>query len=130
MPISYSYESGRGQIRTIVVGDIALAEIDAHLKSVTVEPWYPAPAIVDVRLASVSLPSRDVRLIVELLREIAPRTRSTPIAVVVGSDVAFGLVRMIQLLLDDVVNIRPFRTEEAATGWLKQESEPSAGQTA
>ena len=41
-------------------------------------------------------------------------------AVIVSSDVAFGLTRMIELMLDDVITIAPFRDIVSARTWLAQ----------
>jgi hypothetical protein len=38
--------------------------------------------------------------------------------VIVSSDVAFGLTRMIELMPDDVITIAPFRDIGSARTWL------------
>jgi hypothetical protein len=121
MSITYSFDAQQGLINTVVAGEVCLADIEAHFRQVSAEPWFPAPAIADAREAPPTIPSREVRAIVELLRQLGPRLHGAPTAVLVASDVAFGLVRMIELLLDDVVTIRPFRDRAAAFAWLAEQ---------
>ncbi len=121
LPITYRYDPGRRLLETTVSGDVGLVDVDEYFKKVRLEPWFPPPALTDVRKASPSLPGAEVRAIAELLRRLGPELKRAPLAVLVDSDVAFGLVRMIGLLLDDVVNVRPFRGPAAALTWLEQE---------
>jgi hypothetical protein len=43
-----------------------------------------------------------------------------PTAVVVGDDAAFGMMRMFQMLLEDVALLRPFRVLADAEDWLRE----------
>jgi hypothetical protein len=74
--------------------------------------------MVDTRLAAPEISSAEIRTIVASLALIGPRMEGAPIAVIVPSDLAFGLVRMIGLLLDDRLHIVPFRDPSAAAAWL------------
>lgn len=130
MPITYSFQSPPGVIVTAVTGTVSVADVEAHIRDVSAESWFPAPALVDTREASANLPSRDVRAIVELLRRLGSRLNGSPIAVVVPSDVAYGLVRMIELLLDEVVTIGAFRTREEAIAWLAHQQRSTDGWSA
>jgi hypothetical protein len=120
MPITYSFDARQGLIKTVATGEIGVADIEAHLRQITAEPWFPASALADVRETSPNVSSEEVRAIVALFRLLGPRLQGSPIAVLVGSDAAYGLVRMIELLLDDVVTITPFRDQAAAITWLSQ----------
>jgi hypothetical protein len=52
------------------------------------------------------------------MREAASTETMGPTAIVVGSDVAYGMMRMMQALLDDVIPLRPFRSLADAETWL------------
>jgi hypothetical protein len=121
MPITYSYNAQRGLHEAVVSGEVTLAEVEAYFRQVRTEPWFPAPSLTDVRDARPSLPSEDVRAIAELLRELGPTLRGAPIAVLVSSQVGYGLVRMIELLVDDVATVRPFLDPDAAMTWLDEQ---------
>jgi hypothetical protein len=127
MPIEYSYDSEKRLLTTVVSGKVGFAETAEHFRQVSAEPWFPAPSLTDVRGASAEIPSSEVRAIVELLRDMSPRIREVSIAVLVDSDVSYGLVRMIQLLLEETATIRPFRDREKALHWLSERSAHGAG---
>ncbi|HTO72746.1 MAG TPA: hypothetical protein VMJ30_02955, partial [Gemmatimonadales bacterium] len=95
-----------------------VAEIHEHLRNVEQESWFPAPALVDARFAAPAVSGADVRGIVARLVAFGERMRDAPIAVVVSSDLGYGLVRMIGLLLDDRISVLPFRELTAADAWL------------
>lgn len=122
MPIDYSYDSQKRLLTTIVSGDVGFAETAAHFHQVSHEPWFPAPSLTDVRGASAAIPSSEVRAMVELFRDLGPRIRGIPIAVLVDSDVSYGLVRMLQLMLEESVTLRPFRDREKALHWIAEHS--------
>ena len=121
MPIVCTFDPERGLINTVASGEVGLRDVAAHLREVSAQPWFPAPALADLREVSGSTPSDEVRAIVGLLRQLAPQLSSAPIAVLVASDLSYGLVRMLELLLDDVIAIRPFRDPEAAIRWLSEQ---------
>jgi hypothetical protein len=118
MPITYKHVPETGVLEIVASGDIGLAEVASCLTAVRGEPWFPAPAIADVRGVTPSIPSHEVREVAGLLRAMAPQLKSVPVAIVVSSTVLFGLVRMLELMLDDVISIKPFHDFESARDWL------------
>jgi hypothetical protein len=120
MPITYSFDAAQDLIHTAVTGDVRPGAIEDHLRAICAEPWFPAPALVDTRLAEANISSAEIRAVVEVFRKLGPRFNHAAIAVIVGSDVAFGLVRMIELMLDDVITITPFRDTASALAWLAE----------
>jgi hypothetical protein len=117
--ITYAFDPPPNLIRTTVTGESTLAEILSHLRRVSLEPWFPSPALVDARTASAAaLPNRDIRAIIDELRALGPRLDGAPIAVLVRSEVSYGLVRMLEILLEGEVTIRPFRHQDEAINWL------------
>jgi hypothetical protein len=61
----------------------------------------------------------EVRDVVDHLRQLSLDETLGPTAVVVSSDVAFGMLRMLEILIEDVVVIRPFREYDDAVKWLE-----------
>ena len=120
MPISYSFDPSLRLVMTFATGEVSFAEIRDHIGHVMGEPWFPAPALVDTRGASADIPGEEVRQIVELLGSLASAMHATPIAVLVPSDLAYGLVRMIGLLLGDRLSIVPFHDAAPAMSWLQK----------
>jgi hypothetical protein len=41
-----------------------------------------------------------------------------PTAVLVSDDVAFGVIRMLEVLVEDICEVRSFRDEQEARAWL------------
>lgn len=127
MPIAYSYDAVRGLIQTVATGHVSPVEAAAHFRDVGNEPWFPAPSLADVRAASTDMSGEEVRQIANHFRQFKPPLRDTPIAVVVSSELAYGLVRMMGLLLDDVAVIHPFRDIAAAMEWLAPHLRSASG---
>lgn len=118
MPITYTHVPETGVLEIVATGDIGLADVATCLNAMRSEPWFPAPAIADVRSVTPSMPTHEVREVAGLLRALAPRLANVPMAIVVSSTVLFGLVRMLKLMLDDVIAIKPFHDFESARQWL------------
>jgi hypothetical protein len=118
MPISYSYDAPRGMILARVTGPTTLADIEEYFRTVRREPWFPAPALTDVRGSTAAMSNDEVRSAVNRLRELASSLRGMPIAIVTDSPASFGLSRMVEQLLDDAVHIHVFRDEPSALAWL------------
>ena len=84
--------------------------------SVDSEP--PHRELIDARRAVVRLSSAEAQEIVELLRSLSRSHPLNRIAVVVSTDVAYGVMRMLQTLVEDVCVVQPFRDLAEAERWL------------
>ena len=120
MPIYYAFDPQQQLLETTVSGDVRFPEIREYLDRLLAEPWFPAPSVTDVCGADGNLPGHEVREIADRLRKLGPRLGGLPVAVVVGSELSYGLVRMLGLLMDDEVNLRPFRDRVGALAWLEE----------
>jgi hypothetical protein len=118
MPIKYTYDASCGLIRTVVTGHVTPSEITDYFRSVSKESYFPAPSLTDARQALPDMRGDEIRSIANSFRALASTMRDSPIAVIVSSDLAFGLVRMLGLFLDDAAVIHPFRDAERAMEWL------------
>ena len=78
----------------------------------------PYRELIDAQNAVVRLSPSELQQIVELLRSLARSRRLGRTAVVVSTDVAYGILRMLQILVEDVCVVQPFRDLAAATLWL------------
>jgi hypothetical protein len=118
--LSHTIDTERNEVTTIVEGTVTLKEVRAHIKQERSDAALPYRELIDARHAEVNLSSSEVRQIVALLRTLARRYRLGQTAVVVSSDVAYGIVRMLQILLEDVCVVQPFRDLTAAALWLSE----------
>jgi hypothetical protein len=122
MEVSRTIDPARHFIYTTVTGEITLAEIYEDMVRLASEPNYSPdmPGIVDMRNATVRLTTDEIRQLAEELRKrplVVARTRR---ALLVGSELAFGIYRMFATLaLGGWTDYRVFRDEQAARDWLK-----------
>jgi hypothetical protein len=61
----------------------------------------------------------EVQELLELLRSLVRSHCLGRTAVVVSTDVAYGIMRMLKVLVEDVCVVRPFRDLPAAELWLR-----------
>ena len=115
---THTVDTERNEVTTIAEGTVTLDEVRAHLHREKSDSALPYRELIDARNAAVSLCSSELQQIVELLRSLARSRGLGRTAVIVSTDVAYGIMRMIQILLEDVCVVQPFRDLAAATLWL------------
>lgn len=101
-------------------GPITFSDIRNHLFKERLEHGLTYAELIDARTASPELSSEDVRKVVSILRGFATEHTLGPTAVVVSTDHGFGMIRMLEIFLEDVCAIRPFREVEAALQWIRE----------
>jgi hypothetical protein len=120
VPITATFDHQHRRVVAVAEGRITLDEIRSHLEEERQEPALGYSELVDARGVIPDFPPADVRVLVAWLRWLGERTRLGPTAVVVDSDLAFGIVRMVEMLVDDVCQVKPFRNKLDAELWLDQ----------
>lgn len=118
MPISYSIDTERGRLLATAQGPITYSEIVAHLEKERKDRGLPYPELIEAMEATAVISAAEVRKVVERLRELGRRNALGPTAVVTDDDVAYGLLRMLEFLVEDVCDVRPFRDRHKAEVWL------------
>jgi hypothetical protein len=99
-------------------GPITLKDIVTHLEEERLEGGLAHRELIDARGYRPAFSSEEVRSTVALLRRLGNESRLGPTAIIVDSDVGYGMARMAEMLLDDVCAVRPFRRMEEAQEWL------------
>jgi len=117
---SHTVDSERNEVTTTAEGTVTLEEVRAHLKREKSDFALPYRELIDARQAVVRLSSSELREIVELLRSFARSHRLGRTAVVVSTDVAYGIMRVFQTLVEDVCEVQPFRDLRTAALWLNE----------
>lgn len=120
MSITATYDHAHRRVIAEAKGPITLDEIRAHLEEERQEPALVYSELLDARGAIPDFPPADVRILVAWIRWLGERTRLGPTAVVVDSDLAFGMARMVEMLVEDVALVKPFTTKLDAELWLDQ----------
>ena len=122
MPIIFTVDHTRQEVRATAVGPITFEDVRAHLAQERQWEGLTYPELVDARPAAISLSPTEVREIVDLLRKLAITSHLGRTAVLVASDYQFGVARMLEALVEDVCEIKPFRDEGEAHLWLTGKS--------
>jgi hypothetical protein len=118
MPIILNVDHERKEIDAVAVGPISYADVENHL---SMEQHFGGLAyreLIDARGAGILLIPAEIRQIGALLRSLGQQSKLGPTAVLVSTDAAFGVMRMLQVLVEDVCEIMPFRDEQEARIWL------------
>jgi|SRR5580700_5233288 hypothetical protein len=110
----------RHELDVIAFGPINYAQIEKHLIEERNIGGLAYKEFVDARDAGLvfALSATEIRKIVALVRNLCQQCKFGPTAVLVSTDFAFGIMRAMEMLLDDVAEIRPFREERLARSWL------------
>jgi len=119
MPISTTFDHQHRRVTAQAEGSVTLDEIRDHLEEERQEPGLGYAELIDARDAVPDFSPADVRVLVAWLRWLGERTRLGPTAVVVSNDFQFGMVRMVEILVEDVCLVRPFRDKLSAELWLE-----------
>ena len=120
MPLKFHIDHERRLLVTTAEGEVHLADIAEHLEQEREARALGCVELVDATRAQVHLSAQDVRQIVALLRKLASEQRLGPTAVVIPSDVGYGMMRMLGILVEDFAEIEPFRNGTQAEVWLAQ----------
>lgn len=118
MPIVMSVDAASGRLRVFADGLVTYPEIVAHLMAERDEADLSLPELIDATLARLDITSAEVRNIVEILRGFERTAPLGPTAVLVADDASYGMLRVLEMLVDEVCHIRPFRRLDEAERWL------------
>ena len=119
MPITFSIDHDANRVDTEIDGDITLLDVLEHLEEEHYRRGLQCLELIDATRATVVFSSRDTRTIVAEIQKHAAQGVFGPTAIVVSDDVTYGMCRMLEILLDDVAPLRPFRKREEAEEWLR-----------
>jgi ABC-type transporter Mla MlaB component len=117
--IGYSVDLNRRLVTTVAEGAVSAEDVRKHLSSEERDSALPFRELIDARRAWIDFPPAEVREIVSLLRSLSVRHYLGPTAVVVSSPLAFGVLRMLESLVEDVCVVRPFRDFAEAESWVR-----------
>lgn len=119
MPITCSIDYDRRYMEATATGPIGWEEILSHLLDERLKGGLSYPELIDACAATPTWSSAQAREIVALLTSYNRESALGPTAVVVSSDLAFGMIRMLEILLDDVCIVKPFYHYDDAKQWLQ-----------
>ena len=117
--IGYSVDLKERLVTTVAEGAVSAEDVRKHLSSEERDLALPLRELIDARRARIDFSPAEVREVVDLLRSLSLRHYLGPTAVVVSSPVAFGVMRMLENLVEDVCIVRPFRDFAQAESWVR-----------
>jgi len=118
MPITYTIDRARRWLFTVAEGSVTFSDIIAHLEKERDDNGLPFAELIDATRAAVAFNTTDVRRIVDRLRNLGRNNALGPTAILTGDDVSYGIMRMLEIMVADVCDIRPFRNRGKAEEWL------------
>lgn len=121
MPITIStIDHHRHEIEVVAFGPIHYVDVEQHLVEERNVGGVVYKEFADARDANLvfAMSPAEIRQIVTLVRNLARQSVFGATAVLVCNDFAFGIMRAMEMLLEDVAEVRPFREERVARSWL------------
>jgi hypothetical protein len=121
MPITIStIDHERRRIDAVAFGPIHYIDVERHLVEERTIGGIAYKEFIDGRDANLlfALSPAEIRQIVNLVRILARQDKFGATAVVVANEFGFGIMRAMEVLLEDVADVRPFLEERLAWSWL------------
>ena len=118
MPVTHAVDDERRAMRATAVGPITMDDIRRHLTQEHRDKGLAYRELIEASQATAAFSSSDVRATVEILRRYGQEGVLGPTAIVVGNDLAYGMIRMLAILLEGICSLEPFRTLQEAEQWL------------
>ena len=118
MSITATYDHVHRRVLARAEGPVTVEQIRDHLEDERQEPGLAYSELFDARAAVPEFAAADVRVLVALMRWLGERTNLGPTAVLVDTEFKFGITRMVEMLVEDVCEVKPFRSESDARRWL------------
>jgi hypothetical protein len=119
MPVTHEVDHERRAMRATADGLITMDDIRKHLVEERRDNGLRYPELIEAAGATVGFSAGDMRRTVDLLRALGHEGALGPTAIVVGDEVSYGMIRMLESLLDGVCELRPFRSRHEAERWLE-----------
>jgi hypothetical protein len=118
MPVTHAVNHERSEVTTTATGPITMTDIREHLSAERRDRGLGYPELIDATRATAVFSPQDVRATVKILAELGREGALGPTAILVGDEVSFGMIRMLEILVEDVADIKPFRSRLEAERWL------------
>jgi hypothetical protein len=118
VPIILGVDHERKQVDAIAIGPITYDDIKEHLLAKQYLRGLSYKEFIDGRAANLRWNLNESMQIVDLVISMSRESTLGPTAVLVSTDLNFGMVRILEATLEDVAELRPFRDEQEARAWL------------
>lgn len=120
MPITFLLDDSRRRIRTTISGPVTFDDVLAHVQVLVRANALACADVIDARATSgPGLFSGDIRKIAQLVGSLRRDHVVGPRAIVVTSNAAYGMVRMLAVLASPWAAVEVFREVDPAERWLR-----------
>jgi hypothetical protein len=126
MHIARFIDLEKGIVYSTVTGTITVAEVRADMARLAAEPVYAPdmPGIIDMCNATAGLSSDELRQIAEVVKNSPKVVAHTRRALLVSTDLMFGLYRMFATFASDgSMEYQIFRDKKPAYAWIEEIAE-------
>jgi len=123
MQISRTIDTSKHVVYATVTGEITMEEVCADLRQVAAQKNHQPelPGIIDMRKATTHLTADEIQQLAGFVTRHPKAVRSTRRALLVETDVMFGLYRMFSVYAgNSSVEFEVFRDEQKALEWVRQ----------
>ncbi len=121
MQVNRVIDSERGFVFTTITGEITVGDVLADIERLAAQPSYrpEMPGIVDMRQATTHMTAEQIEQIAQTLKKRPNVVSHTRRALLVSSDLLYGLYRMFESFADEnPTEYRVFRDENEARAWI------------
>jgi hypothetical protein len=118
MPITFSIDHAARKVIATATGPVTYAEILDHLEEEDRSNCLPYAELIIATDATAAFSTAEVRWIVDYLRGRRRINTLGRTAIVVRNETTFGMLRMLSILLEEVVETAVFRNKVEAVEWL------------
>jgi hypothetical protein len=121
MSIDFTVDHDRKEIIAHAVGPVTFDEVRGHLNRERDERGLAYRELIDARQATAEFSPNEARQLVNLVKRLAEEGGFGPTAILVTDIMTYGMLRMLEILLEEVCHLRPFwaSESESAEQWLR-----------
>jgi hypothetical protein len=120
VPITFQFDDTRRRIHTTILGAVTLDDVRTYVQALVRANALGCADLIDARATSgPGLFSGDIRRIAQLVASLRGDHAVGPRAIVVTSNAAYGMVRMLAVLASPWAAVEVFREVEPAERWLR-----------
>ena len=123
MPMTYTIDKETGVVRIVGTGLLTDEEMVQCVSSLRADPRLEPEmnSLSDMRDIEVGFSRNGIDRMIEVMKASSERRAAAKAAIVVSSDVAFGMGRMLEIVSDGKVEprFRVFRDMDSALSWLE-----------
>jgi hypothetical protein len=120
MPIILGVDHEQNEVDAVAIGLVSFEDVTNHLSIERKSGGLSYKKFIDARGACLNWTPEEVPRIVELIQTLGRGSKLGPTAVLVSSEIDFGMVRTLELLLEYTAAVRPFLVEQEARAWLAE----------